>query len=212
MAPSYRLVMRSGKTEGTAYPLEKSEIFLGRDAANDIVINDAEVSRRHVRIFLQGPNYVIEDLGSTNGTSVNGQRLMGPYMLHPGEMITFGEHVNLLYEMVSASDATMVPPSAFQQPPVQQPYVQQPSMTPPPMYEPPPSYQQQPSAPIYTGQVPEPPEYEEPKKKFPTWLIILLIAILLMVCVCGLVLFFMPTSWWCALGSGWIFPADVCPP
>jgi pSer/pThr/pTyr-binding forkhead associated (FHA) protein len=98
MAPTYRLVMRSGPTVGKTFLLEKVETTLGRDLSNDIVINDSEASRRHARIFLQGGNYIIEDLGSTNGTSVNGQRLMGPYVLRPGELIMFGESISLLFE------------------------------------------------------------------------------------------------------------------
>jgi len=208
MAPSYRLVLRSGKAEGTTFALEKNEIFLGRDAANDISINDPEISRRHVRIFLQGPNYIIEDLGSTNGTSVNGQRLMGPYLLHPGEMITFGEHVNLLYEMVPSGDATVVSSGAFRQPVVSQAVAPAPpaygSSTPQPApYVSPP--------PVYAGHVPAQPEYDEPKKKFPIWLIILLILILVVICACGLLAYFMPESWWCAFLGGWVFGPDVCP-
>jgi predicted component of type VI protein secretion system len=98
MSSKYRLVMRSGPTSGESINLDKNELFIGRDLSNDIVVNDPEVSRRHVRLFLQGDQYVIEDLGSTNGTSVNGQRLMGPYILRPGELVTMGEHVNMLYE------------------------------------------------------------------------------------------------------------------
>ena len=85
MSSNYRLVMRSGPSIGQIYPLEKSEMVIGRDLGNDIVISDSEVSRRHSRIFKQGNNYVIEDLGSTNGTFVNGQRLTGSYVLRPGE-------------------------------------------------------------------------------------------------------------------------------
>ncbi len=116
MVASLRLVINSGPTPGKAYPLEKPEIFIGRDLANDIVINDPEVSRRHARLSNQGNQYIIEDLGSTNGTSVNGQRLTGPYMLRPGEQITFGERVNLVVEAIPvAPDA--VPASSQAQPP-----------------------------------------------------------------------------------------------
>lgn len=103
----YRLVMRSGPNAGQVYSLEKSELFIGRDLANDIIVNDPEVSRRHLRLFLQGNQYGIEDLGSTNGSFVNGQRLAGPYILHPGEFLTLGERVNFVYEVVD-TDATVV--------------------------------------------------------------------------------------------------------
>lgn len=103
----YRLVMRSGPNAGQVYSLEKNELFIGRDLANDIIVNDPEVSRRHLRLFLQGNQYGIEDLGSTNGSFVNGQRLAGPYLLHAGEFLTLGERVNFVYEVID-TDATVV--------------------------------------------------------------------------------------------------------
>ena len=126
MAANIRLVLNSGPTAGKEYPLEKPELFIGRDLGNDVVINDSEVSRRHARLYLQGNTYIIEDLGSTNGTSVNGQKLTGPYMLRPGERITFGERVNLsVEEEVKAPAAPAYqapvtpPPQQVYNPPVQ---------------------------------------------------------------------------------------------
>src|SRR5512138_922366 len=98
MQSNFRLVMRSGPSVGKVYPLDKGEMFVGRDLSNDIVINDPEISRRHARLFLQGASYVLEDLGSTNGSFVNGQRLVGPNILRPGDTITFGERMSLVYE------------------------------------------------------------------------------------------------------------------
>ncbi len=92
---SYQLIMRSGPTPGQAYPLQKQVISIGRDPGSDVVINDAEVSRQHSRLSLQAGGYVLEDLGSTNGTFVNGQRLMGPRVLRPGETVSIGEHILL---------------------------------------------------------------------------------------------------------------------
>jgi pSer/pThr/pTyr-binding forkhead associated (FHA) protein len=73
---SYQLVVNSGPNIGKVYPLTQSEIVIGRDPTNDIVINDAEVSRKHARLMLQAGSYVLEDLGSTNGTYVGGQKLL----------------------------------------------------------------------------------------------------------------------------------------
>lgn len=128
----YRLVMRSGPNAGQVYSLEKSEMFIGRDLANDIIVNDPEVSRRHLRLFLQGNQYGIEDLGSTNGSFVNGQRLAGPYILHPGEFLTLGERVNFVYEVVD-TDATVVSLGAqtFQEQPPATPAAQIPPVPPP---------------------------------------------------------------------------------
>jgi hypothetical protein len=199
MLTTYRLVMRGGPTVGKSFSLEKNEIFIGRDLSNDIVIYDGEVSRRHTRLFLQGSNYVIEDLGSTNGTSVNGQRLMGPYILRPGEVVTLGEHVNMVFEAVQTDpDATIASAAAREPAPVQpmhqpipQPYQSAPMPPPPPQ-----------SQPAYVGQVPMPPEpetFEEPTKKFP-WVIVIIVAVLLVICICVAALFIVDsTNSWCAL-------------
>lgn len=99
MAPQgYQLVMRTGPTTGKTYTLEASEVTVGRDPSNDIVINDAEVSRKHARLLFQEGSYVLEDLGSTNGTYINGQRLMGPYQLRHGDLILLGENISMTYE------------------------------------------------------------------------------------------------------------------
>lgn len=110
MASSFQVVIKSGPNAGTSYPLEKSEVIIGRDLNNDIVINDPEVSRRHARLFLQGASYAVEDIGSTNGSLVNGQRLYTPQSLNSGELITLGEHVVLMFEKLESghSDVTMM--------------------------------------------------------------------------------------------------------
>src|SRR3970040_517474 len=88
MAPQpYQLVIKSGPTPGKTFPLEKDEMYIGRDVSTDIVINDAEVSRRHARITRQADGFMLEDLGSTNGTFVEGQRLTAPRLLRAGETI-----------------------------------------------------------------------------------------------------------------------------
>ena len=98
MTSQYQLIMRSGPTPGAAYTLEGDQITIGRDSTNGITINDAEISRRHARLTFQGGKYILEDLGSTNGTFVNGQRLAGPRVLKPGEVVSFGEQIVLVFE------------------------------------------------------------------------------------------------------------------
>ncbi|MFZ6026353.1 MAG: FHA domain-containing protein [Chloroflexota bacterium] len=155
MAPAnFQLVMQSGPTPGKSYPLEKNEIFIGRDINNDIVISDAEISRKHSRLVSQGGGYTIEDMGSTNGTFVNGQRLMGPHALTSGELIMLGENVGLAFEAIGfdinatvvgsgsgASATFQVSPragdAAFSVPPVVESYG--PPAAAPQAYAPPPS-------------------------------------------------------------------------
>jgi hypothetical protein len=99
---SFRLIVRRGPQPNQIYELNKDVITLGRDITNDIVINDPEVSRHHCRMTRSGGGYTLEDLGSTNGTFVNGQRLGSPRPLNNNEMIGLGETVTLVYEAALA--------------------------------------------------------------------------------------------------------------
>jgi hypothetical protein len=96
---AYQLVVQTGPASGKTYPLDKNSLTIGREVGSDVFINEAEVSRRHARLTLQAGNYLLEDLGSTNGTFVNGQRLMGPRVLQPGDAILLGENVSLAFEL-----------------------------------------------------------------------------------------------------------------
>lgn len=108
MTAQFQLVMRSGPTPGTTYALEGDQIIIGRDPSNGIVINDAEISRRHTKLTFQGGKYVVEDMGSTNGTFVNGQRIGGPHVLKPGEVVSLGEQISLMFESIDFDpNATM---------------------------------------------------------------------------------------------------------
>jgi pSer/pThr/pTyr-binding forkhead associated (FHA) protein len=82
------------------FPLEGDQIVIGRDSSNGVAINDAEISRKHSRLSFQGGKYVLEDLGSTNGTFVNGQRLAGPVVLKPGDVVSLGEQIVLMYDAI----------------------------------------------------------------------------------------------------------------
>ena len=79
---SYRLTVRQGPVPGKVFELAKDVMTIGRDVNNDLVINNSEVSRNHARLTSQSGGYLIEDLASTNGTFVNGQRLIGPKLLN----------------------------------------------------------------------------------------------------------------------------------
>src|SRR5207302_1443543 len=118
----FRLIVRRGPQPNQIYELNKDIITLGRDITNDIVINDPEVSRHHTRMTRGGGGYTIEDLGSTNGTFVNGQRLTDARPLAGGDMIGLGETVTLGYESTIAApepgqQATMASPTAQPQAP-----------------------------------------------------------------------------------------------
>jgi pSer/pThr/pTyr-binding forkhead associated (FHA) protein/ketosteroid isomerase-like protein len=105
---SFQLVVQKGPNAGEVYDLVQDETSLGRDVGNTIMINDRGMSRRHARLRLQAGSFIIQDLGSTNGTFVNGDRLEGERILRPGDTIFLGEQVALLFRGVEDSQSTMV--------------------------------------------------------------------------------------------------------
>ncbi|HEY9871654.1 MAG TPA: FHA domain-containing protein, partial [Candidatus Obscuribacterales bacterium] len=77
---------------GQKQPLKKSEVVLGRDPGKaDVVMGDAGVSRQHAVVRTGSDGVYIKDLGSTNGTYVNGVKIEGEYKLKPGDRITLGK-------------------------------------------------------------------------------------------------------------------------
>ncbi|MCP3139342.1 FHA domain-containing protein [Pyxidicoccus xibeiensis] len=76
----------------TSYDLPEGVTSLGRADENDIVLGGDLVSRRHARLYVEGDVLRIEDLGSRNGSRVNGAPLQGSRQLAPGDMVALGEN------------------------------------------------------------------------------------------------------------------------
>ena len=156
------------------FPLHAGEHFIGRDPDVGVRLDASTVSRRHARLTFQGGKYVLEDLGSTNGTFVNGQRLAGPRVLKAGEVVSFGEQIILVFEVTSVdAGATMVSPRATVVPSVSRPV-----MAPPP----PPAE--------YAGSVPASPApaaaapASSGNKTNITTLVIIGVVVFLVICCC----------------------------
>ena len=94
--------MLVGPTLGQVYDLTQIETVIGREEDSQIVIRNPAVSRHHLRLTYQAGHYFIEDLGSANGTFVNGQRLVGAQALNPGDRIALGEAAVLELEVLGA--------------------------------------------------------------------------------------------------------------
>jgi FHA domain len=179
MPGQYQLTMRSGPNPGTVYALESDQLSIGRDSSNEIPVNDAEVSRRHARLSFQGGKYVLEDMGSTNGTFVNGQRLTGPRVLKSGEVISLGEQIVFVYEAVDSDPgATMVSPRHAP--------VSRPISTPPP----PPQ--------AYAGEIPASQPGPMPARKMNPIPIAIGVGAVLLVCACIAFLVWVDQTYrWC---------------
>jgi DNA-binding winged helix-turn-helix (wHTH) protein len=83
------LIERGGTPSGKVYPLEDALVTIGRDANNTVMLADYRISRRHAEIAGDGGNYVLHDMGSKNGTLVNGSRVTAPQPLVAGDIISF---------------------------------------------------------------------------------------------------------------------------
>ncbi|MBN1264861.1 MAG: FHA domain-containing protein [Anaerolineales bacterium] len=109
MSPAaFRFIVRTGPNPGTAFDIVKERTLFGRDVTCDIVIGDAEVSREHARLTRTPGGYVVEDLGSTNGTFVNGERIMAPRVLNSGDLVGLSENVTLTFSSTSPESASTV--------------------------------------------------------------------------------------------------------
>jgi pSer/pThr/pTyr-binding forkhead associated (FHA) protein len=85
------LLVQGGPSAAERYELSQAAFTIGRDPACDLVIQDSSISRRHAQIIRQEDGFFYaQDLGSQNGTAVNGQRLTAPHRLSEGATLTLG--------------------------------------------------------------------------------------------------------------------------
>ncbi|WP_125775703.1 FHA domain-containing protein FhaB/FipA [Antribacter gilvus] len=89
----HRLVVVAGPLTGTTIPLTSSAILIGRAPSCTLVLDDDYSSSRHARIFPQGGQWYVEDLGSTNGTFIGEQPIHGVVPLAPGVGVQIGQSV-----------------------------------------------------------------------------------------------------------------------
>ena len=106
-----RLVVVSGGGSGAAHPVPEGEtVVLGRSLDCDFVVGGTDVSRRHARLLpSSGGRFALEDLGSSNGTFVNGQAVQGLTPVQFGDQITIGKTCVLLFtHFDSAEDLSLI--------------------------------------------------------------------------------------------------------
>lgn len=92
---SGRLVVAGGSEDGkieagTVYEVDSAAVTVGRGRGNDIALEDDFASTFHARVEARPDGVWVEDVGSTNGTAVNGIRLTAPRKLVPGDVIRIG--------------------------------------------------------------------------------------------------------------------------
>lgn len=96
MSASWRLRVERGPNAGRSFPLDRASATIGRQDNNAIVLDDARLSRQHARID-SGPNgLTVTDLGSANGTQVNGRTVTGSVAINAGDRVQLGDTILLV--------------------------------------------------------------------------------------------------------------------
>ena len=109
---AYYLIILEGPGKGTTHAVSGTQVTIGRQADNQIVINDHRISRHHAQLSWRGSGYLLEDLGSANGTWVNGAKVTSPVTLRTGDTIGVSQDVKLLFsDQPDASDHTYMAPA-----------------------------------------------------------------------------------------------------
>jgi pSer/pThr/pTyr-binding forkhead associated (FHA) protein len=85
-----KLVVLSEQLKDLSFELTGDRLSIGRVADNNIQMEDSAVSSHHAELIQKGEDYIIRDLNSTNGTRVNGQRILETRLYH-GDTIHFGQ-------------------------------------------------------------------------------------------------------------------------
>ncbi len=102
--PRFALRFISGKYQGGEFPLRMNrEIIIGRSSDLDMVLVEDMVSRRHAKISSTDSEVYIQDMGSTNGTFVNGEKIAGRALLQEGDRILVGTSI---IKVVAVDNAT----------------------------------------------------------------------------------------------------------
>lgn len=98
------LIAREGQLTGERWTIESEEFLIGRGSDCQLVLPERQVSRHHARITSIGGTYVLHDLGSKNGTHLNGTQVKGSTTLRDGDEIRIALRVKLIFV---GTDATV---------------------------------------------------------------------------------------------------------
>jgi pSer/pThr/pTyr-binding forkhead associated (FHA) protein len=94
---------------GQEHPLENASVKIGRAVENEVVIISKRVSREHARIWRDGRRIFLEDMGSTNGTYLNDERVLSPITLRDGDRILVGDVLFIFHDPDTTTVETPFP-------------------------------------------------------------------------------------------------------
>jgi len=109
-----RIEVHAGPLAGKGFPFTGNTMTFGRATDNDIVLDDAQVSRYHAVLRQEGSEIILQDLDSLNGVEVNGERIQGIHVLQPTETITIGSSVFGVTGFPAPSTVSMAAQSSAQ--------------------------------------------------------------------------------------------------
>lgn len=98
----WQLIINGPGYFDTAYELPDGVTHVGRADENDVVLSGDLVSRRHAKFHVKGASLVVEDLGSRNGSQLNGKKLVGSVPVKAGDTVTIGENTLAVRQPVDA--------------------------------------------------------------------------------------------------------------
>lgn len=96
--PSLRLTLKKGPKRGRKFPISHDRLIIGSDPNVEIVLPVESVDPRHASLTFEGQRLILADLGSRGGTFRNGQRLLAPLQVFPGDRIGIGPDVVLILD------------------------------------------------------------------------------------------------------------------
>ena len=112
-----KLVVISGELTGQVYPLETTTVTFGRDSSNSIGVPDVALSRLHCVFSCEGEGWTLRDVGSSNGTFVNGQQIEchllvdGDRIAAGSSLLLFARDANAVGRAVAFDEGAPLPPT-----------------------------------------------------------------------------------------------------
>ena len=107
-----KLTLLLGRRTMQVYDFKQPSIIIGRDDGADVLIDNPSVSRRHAEIRLGDDGWVVEDLGSSNGTFLRGSKIDGPQSIGLGDEIGFGKFSIVFGKALGDGEAGAKPAAA----------------------------------------------------------------------------------------------------
>ncbi|MCO4763607.1 MAG: Flp pilus assembly complex ATPase component TadA [Myxococcales bacterium] len=108
----FSVTIREKSGQVYTFHFDKPEIMIGRVKGNDVILPKQNISKRHALVQVQGARFVVEDLGSTNGTYVNGHRIATPVEVGSEDKVYLGDFVMQYYDLSQAGAEDAAEPAS----------------------------------------------------------------------------------------------------